>query len=194
MVITSAPWSSSSEGSSGHALIQVTIPLLKKLVDGDLEIAQRLSSNKLTPYLTGPECIPVWKRRLTQIEASPADAPWVTRLIKDNYTGALVGRAGFHGPPDERGMIEVGYSIDPEVRRKGHAKAALQILLDVARRNERVKVLRASVGSENVASRGLVDQLGFEVVGKQWDDEDGLEIVLELPVDGSVWPGTFRYH
>jgi RimJ/RimL family protein N-acetyltransferase len=80
-------------------------------------------------------------------------------------------------------MVEVGYAIEPAERRKGHAKAALGILLDVTRRDERVKTVRASVGTQNVASRALVDSMGFKEVGEQWDDEDGLEVVLEIAVD-----------
>lgn len=81
-------------------------------------------------------------------------------------------------------MVEVGYSIDPKERRRGHAKAALRILLDVARRDDRVKTVRASVGPDNLLSRGLVEKEGFEEVGEQWDGEDGLEIVFEVSVEG----------
>lgn len=81
-------------------------------------------------------------------------------------------------------MVEVGYAIDPAERSKGHAKAALGILLDVARRCEKVRTVRASIGTQNVASRALADSMGFKEVGDQWDDEDGLEAVLEIYVDG----------
>ena len=37
----------------------------------------------------------------------------------------VVGRAGFHGPPDAGGMVEVGYAVDPDFRRRGNAIAAL---------------------------------------------------------------------
>ncbi len=127
--------------------------------------------------------------RTAQLEREPADAIWVTRLLaleSDAGGGgsggqAVVGRAGFHGrPDDERGMVEVGYSIDPLHRRRGHARAALEIMLAVARADERVKVVRASVGPWNEASRALVASFGFAERGEQWDDEDGREIIYEL--------------
>jgi hypothetical protein len=36
------------------------------------------------------------------------------------------------------------------------------------------------VGPDNLASLALVGQYGFVKVGEQWDDEDGLEIILEV--------------
>jgi ribosomal-protein-alanine N-acetyltransferase len=185
MTITAAPWSSSVNGTSGRLLFQLPLPVLTALANGDLDTANSLSKLELTPYLISPECTGVWKMRRDQVELDPLDAVWVTRLVIDSETKAVVGRAGFHGPPNENGMVEVGYSIDTAERRKGHAKAALNILLDVARRDERIKVVRASVRPDNIASRSLIDKAGFREVGDQWDEEDGLEIVLEISVDGT---------
>ena len=80
-------------------------------------------------------------------------------------------------------MVEVGYSIDPLYRRRGYARAALLTLIDAARHDPRVSTVRASIRPDNVPSRNLVDQYGFRVVGEQWDEEDGLETVLELNVE-----------
>jgi ribosomal-protein-alanine N-acetyltransferase len=76
-------------------------------------------------------------------------------------------------------MVEVGYSIDPQYRRQGYGKAALRILIEIAR-GEGVKVVRATVGVENGVSRGMVVKEGFVEKGEQWDDVDGREIVWEL--------------
>lgn len=94
----------------------------------------------------------------------------------------MVGRAGYHGPPDEAGMVEIGYSIDPLHRRRGHARGALLILLATAKTHPGVAVVRATVRPDNFASRRLLDQYGFREVGEQWDDDDGLETILEAPV------------
>jgi RimJ/RimL family protein N-acetyltransferase len=78
-------------------------------------------------------------------------------------------------------MVEVGYAVDPEHRRQGYARAALLLLLDRAAREPAVRVVRATIGPANTPSRRLVEQHGFVVVGEQVDDEDGLEIVYEVP-------------
>jgi ribosomal-protein-alanine N-acetyltransferase len=118
--------------------------------------------------------------RSRQIADTPTDAPWVTRFVVVPGDDAPVGLAGFHGPPDEAGMVEVGYRIDPKQRRRGYARQALETLLAVARAHPDVHVVRATISPDNDASRSLVEGYGFEVVGEQWDDEDGLEIVFEV--------------
>jgi ribosomal-protein-alanine N-acetyltransferase len=178
----SEEWVSSAPSASGRQLIQVPLPVLEALANGDLESANSLSPHDHTPYLISKECRGVWGMRRDQVTADPGDGVWVTRLLVDTETGGIVGRAGFHGPPDQVGMLEVGYAIDPLFRRQGHARAALKILLEVAAGDSRVNVVRASVRPDNLASRALIDQYGFHVVGEQWDDEDGLEVILEVSV------------
>lgn len=135
----------------------------------------------LTPYLTSSVCARLWRLRYDQVNAQPADAAWVTRLVLAPGVTGAVGLAGFHGRPDPDGMVEVGYRIDPRHRRRGYARAALETLLALAGEHPAVRVVRASVSPGNTASRSLVDQYGFVEVGEQWDDEDGLETVLERP-------------
>jgi RimJ/RimL family protein N-acetyltransferase len=136
----------------------------------------------LTPWLAGAECRSVWRLRAVQVSADRATARWVTRVIWDPARGVAVGRAGFHGPPDAVGMVEVGYAIDPAFRRQGYARAALRALLGWAAAEPGVTTVRASVGPDNAASRELVLAHGFVEVGEQMDDEDGPEIVYERPV------------
>lgn len=183
MTITGEPWTSSAAEASNHQLVQLSLPVLDALARNDLDSARKLSNNPaISPYIASDECSSVWKRRAEQIQASPDDAIWVTRMVVDMASGAVVGRAGFHGPPDEKGMVEVGYSIDPLCRRKGHARAALKIMLGMAAGDSRVKVVRASIQPTNTPSNNLVAQYGFTEVGEQWDEEDGLEKIFEVAV------------
>jgi ribosomal-protein-alanine N-acetyltransferase len=153
--------------------------VLEQLAGADLEKANRLSDLELTEYQVGDECRGVWQMRHAQLENDPGSAPWVTRFVVETACGAVVGRAGFHGPPDERGMVEVGYAIDPSHRRRGHARSTLEVLLGVAASRPEVSVVRATVSPDNQASRALIQQYGFLEVGEQWDEEDGLEIIFE---------------
>lgn len=111
----------------------------------------------------------------------------------DSRSGLVVGRGGFHGPPDENGLVEVGYSVDPMHRRKGYARAALRAMLEVAHRDVRIRTLRVTIGPDNEASTALVIGEGLERVGEQWDDEDGREIVFEICVQGGVAEVMFSF-
>jgi ribosomal-protein-alanine N-acetyltransferase len=178
MTITSEPWVHPDPQRSKLRLVEVPCAVLHALARGE-----DAAGYPLTPYLLGPECAGLWRMRSRQIADAPADAPWVTRfvIIADDETP--VGLAGFHGPPDDVGMVEVGYRIDPGQRRKGYARQALETLLAVARAHPEVRVVRATISPNNHVSRSLVEGYGFDEVGEQWDDEDGLEIIFEVAVD-----------
>ena len=79
-------------------------------------------------------------------------------------------------------MVEIGYSIGPEFQPSG-----LWPLL--CGRIDRLRLAaaggdtscRASISPENVGSLRIVKSLRFQHVGEQWDEEDGLEHIYELP-------------
>ena len=102
--------------------------------------------------------------------------------VSRTSTPIVVGRVGFHGKPDARGMVEVGYEIDPTERRKGHGKAALRIMVHIAREVEGAKILRACVMPEVWISRRIVQNEGLKYIGQKVDARRGLGDVFEMDV------------
>ncbi|HST68001.1 MAG TPA: GNAT family N-acetyltransferase [Mycobacteriales bacterium] len=182
MSVTSEPWRHPDPGRSDLRLVMIAAADVHALARG-------ASRRPLTPYLLGAECAGLWRMRSRQLAGSPGDGPWVTRFVVVPGHAAPVGLAGFHGPPDGAGMVEIGYRIDPEHRRRGYARQSVEILLAVARAHPDVRVVRATIGPDNHASRSLVAGYGFTEVGSQWDEDDGLEIILEVPA-GTERPGS----
>ena len=183
MTVTEIPW---THDGRGLQLVHVPSPVLHALGDDDATLAMELAPNLLTPYLLGEECQGLWRYRSKQIAENPNDSAWITRIAVDTRTSTPVGLAGFHGRPDARGMVEMGYRIDPAFRRKGYARTALEILLDVASRESEVHIVRATISPDNVASRNLITQYRFHEVGEQWDEEDGLETIFEVSASRSA--------
>lgn len=177
MTVSSDPWQHPNRQRSALSLTQIPTSILHSLASGTIIPEETC---RLTPYLIGPECAGLWRMRSEQLTDTPDDAPWVTRFVLVPGETAPVGLAGFHGRPDANGMVEVGYRIDPDHRRKGYARQSLEILLAIAQADADVKVVRATISPENVASRALVEGYGFREIGEQWDEEDGLELILEL--------------
>ena len=171
-------------------ILQLDAAALRGLADGDQAAAERTSPVPLSPYLAGPDCRRVWEIRAEQVIEDPSSVVWVTGIVWDAERGLAVGRAGFHGPPDADGMVEVGYSIDPRFRRLGYARAALRALLARAEAEPDVRTFRATISPDNVASRDLVLAHGLTVVGEQVDDEDGLEIIYEVAVGTGPAPAA----
>ena len=151
------------------------------LVDGDLTAASAVAGVELTDYFTSDGCTWLWRLRLAQMASDPTSRGWVARAVVDAESGAVVGHAGFHGPPDASGMVEVGYSVDPRHRRRGYARALLAELLHRAGEEPGVSTVRATVSPDNVASLATLVGSGFVQVGEQQDEIDGLELVFERP-------------
>jgi RimJ/RimL family protein N-acetyltransferase len=160
-------------------IVHLSAPVFRALAEGDLAAANAVSPVPLSAYLAGPEGRGTWKRRSEQVGQDPSSAEWVTGVIWDEQRQVAVGRAGFHGPPDSSGMVEIGYAVDPSYRRRGYARAALEALLQRAAREPRVQTVRVTISPDNTASYDLASQYGFAEVGEQWDEEDGLEIIYE---------------
>jgi ribosomal-protein-alanine N-acetyltransferase len=175
--ISRDPWSLPRSTKPEVRLDMVPPDLLHLRAQGD-EVG--LPGQYRWPYLLSAEARRIWQVRSAQIREAADAAPWITRVVMDPSIGRPVGMAGFHGPPDETGMVEVGYQIDPQQRRRGYARRALEILLAVAHDSPGVRVVRATISPDNVASLALVADYGFIRTGEQWDEEDGVEIVFEV--------------
>jgi ribosomal-protein-alanine N-acetyltransferase len=115
------------------------------------------------------------------VRADPAAKAWVVRAVVVEPEG-VVGHAGFHGPPDADGPVEVHYTVLPHLRGRGYAKAALRALVAEATAAPSVRFVRASVRPGNAASLAVVRGAGFVQVGQHVDETDGLELVHELAV------------
>jgi len=173
------------DGSTSAAIPDVRIVHLNgtafgALAQGDLAAAEAASPIPLSAYLAGPQCRGLWRRRSEQYDQDPASAAWVTGIVWDERQSLAVGAAGFHGPPDNSGMVEIGYRVDPAHRRRGYARAALEALLARAARESEVHRVRVSIRPDNLPSSNLALQYGFRQIGEQCDDEDGLELVYKL--------------
>jgi RimJ/RimL family protein N-acetyltransferase len=123
--------------------------------------------------------------RARQLRLHPDDAPWLLRPIllrAADSSLATIGYLNFHSRPDERGMVEVGYTLLPEARGNGYAIEAVGAAFDWATRVHGIHRFRAAVAPDNERSLNLIAKLGFRQTGDQWDDEDGLELVFELEV------------
>ena len=151
------------------------------LAEADLDAANRTAPVRLTPFLVERARVSTWLFRRDQVAEDPTVAGWVTGVIWADDVDQVVGQAGYHGPPDRNGMVEVGYAVDPAFRRRGYARAAVQALIDRATHEPDVRTVRASVSPDNAASLALIAPFGFVQVGEQWDEEDGLELVFERP-------------
>ena len=164
------------------SLVPMTSSCLRALLDDDLTAAGRELDLVLPPFFLQEAWL--WRIRQDQMWRDPSTTGRLVHAVINDQR-RVVGHAGFHGPPDEHGVVEVGYTVVPEQRGRGHAAAALRALLGCASKDDRVRTVRATVSPDNAPSLHIVRAAGFQQVGQQWDDEDGLELVFERPVRDS---------
>jgi RimJ/RimL family protein N-acetyltransferase len=136
-------------------LLPLSAAAFSALAADDLAAADRLSPVSLSAYFAGSDWRSVWRRSARQLAQSPSDTAWVTQVIGDVDRRLAVGRAGHHGPPDDAGMVQIGYVVDPAFRRRGYARAALRALLEPARPEPAVHTVRLTIGPDDTPSRLL---------------------------------------
>jgi RimJ/RimL family protein N-acetyltransferase len=85
--------------------------------------------------------------------------PFASYEIVDEL-GRTVGGAGFHGPPDQGGVVEIGYGIAPSVRNRGFAKSAIKELIAIAV-SQGASLIVARTDPENRPSRRALEWSGF---------------------------------
>ncbi len=128
--------------------------------------------------------------RIRQLKEAPALDRWLLHaMVLAKADGGelprtMVGHCGYHGAPDESGMVEIGYRVAPPFQRRGYAIEAVRGLIANAFAHPEVTRVRASIRPDNEPSLSLTAKLGFVRVGEQMDEVDGLEYVFDLERPG----------
>ena len=135
------------------------------------------------------EISPEWLR---MVQSSNEANPWIhgfsVQLVPHQHSGdsekandsVAIGRIGFKGPPDESGMVEIAYGIEPEYQGKGYATEATIALSEYALGYAEVDVVRAHTLPKQSASTRVLEKCGFAHLGVVADPEDGAVWRFEL--------------
>jgi RimJ/RimL family protein N-acetyltransferase len=138
---------------------------LALLVESTEAVLARIAA---MPPADQAEVSPAW---LAQLRAAPAPTPWLHGVaLVERSTGAVVGSAGFKGPPDAEGVVELAY----EHQGRGYAREAARALTEYALGAGGARCVRAHTRLDNAASARVLVACGFAPVGEVVDPEDGL--------------------
>jgi len=126
------------------------------------------------PDALTPDQFPAYVRRLHDQSFGkglpeghiPSKEFWI--VDQDGFAGRIIlGLTYIPGPT--RFGNHVGYAVRPSKRRKGYATMALSLLLNEARELG-VQVLMPTCGSDNLASRNVIEKNGGVLVKSETDD------------------------
>jgi ribosomal-protein-alanine N-acetyltransferase len=133
----------------------------------------------LREFYTSGEVSPAW---LAALRSATVTDPWRHGFfIVDSQRRRIVGTAGFKGPPDADGVVEIAYGVAPEYQGRGYATEAANALVEFALTDPDVKTVRAHTLPEANASTRVLTKNGFRHLGEVIDPEDGLVWRWELP-------------
>ena len=137
-------------------------------------------TNPYKHLIEGPSPL---KHRIPRVQKDPNFAEIGLILAIAKNSRILIGSAGFHDFPDETGMIEIGFGIVPQMQGLGYGQELLIGMWRMIAKNPLVRVLRYTVSPENSSSLHIIRKMEFLQIGEQIDEEDGLELIFELPVE-----------
>ncbi len=101
-------------------------------------------------------------------------------LVFDKITGVLIGRAGIEVREscDSENQAELGFCITPARWRQGLAYEVCSKIIQLAREEYQLSSLIARCDFKNIASRNLLEKLGFKNVGYEPDGDLRYEMAL----------------
>ena len=130
------------------------------------------------PELMDREALEWAHKALTDNPASAGWLFWVFILTgRDGGQDAACGAGGFKGPPDDTGTVEIGYSVLREFRARGIASEALEALIAWAGRSRKVKRIIGHTLPDLMASRRVMEKVGFEEEACFFDPDEQLDVV-----------------
>jgi [ribosomal protein S5]-alanine N-acetyltransferase len=114
------------------------------------------------------------------LEAHADAAEWGFYYFVEAEAEQAIGAGGYKGAPNDAGMVEIGYSIVPERRRRGFAREAVDGLLAHAFADMRVTRVIAHTLVELEPSIAVLRSAGFSFVGQGHDPQEPAAIQYEI--------------
>ena len=106
---------------------------------------------------------------LDRLAGGPGNFGWWLYFIvlKDGQQRrTLIGSGGYKGPPSDDGVVEVGYGIVSDHRRRGYAVEATRGLIAKAFVESKVNRVIAETLPELIPSIGVLTKCGFRLIGE----------------------------
>ena len=154
-------------------LIPSTPATVRAALEGQGALASALGA--AVPATWPPEFLdpPALEWTLERLEGAPTADHWwlyfiVLRTTPEGRT--VIGTAGYKGPPDDEGTVEVGYGIVRDRQRRGYGSEAARALVGNAFSRSR-PYLRANAfgGKASLSRRRACSTAGAIVTSNAWD-------------------------
>jgi len=82
-------------------------------------------------------------------------------IILNKADRVAIGGIGFHGPPDEAGMVEIGYNIIPAYEGQGYATEMARRVIDWAFQTPGIERITVQCLDDNIDSIRVLEKVGM---------------------------------
>ncbi len=108
--------------------------------------------------------------QLEHVDAGIDRGPFGLYQVLVREAGDLViGDIGFHAPPDDLGVLSIGFGIVPAARHHGYAGEALRGVLDWALARPEVRVVCADTDLVHLDSQRVLVSAGMRLAADEGD-------------------------
>lgn len=150
-------------------IITFELEMIKALLEGPEQLA------KIVPYQVPAEYpMDVYKQffpyKIERFTQQPEENIW-EGLIIHNETQTIIGDIGYKGGPNDKGEINLGYSVLPRFQGNGYASEAAAAMVQWGLDQPGVRKITATCSLENAASIRVLQKAGLKQLR-----EDGQKI------------------
>lgn len=145
-------------------LVAATVETLRAELDDRERFAALLGAAVPPGWPPGEYDADAQRFFLERLEREPGSLGWWGwYVVRAETRPTLTGAAGFLGPPDADGVVEIGFSTCPEFRRCGYTREAVSALVGFAAKEARLVI--AHTGTENHGAIATLVRCGFADAG-----------------------------
>jgi ribosomal-protein-alanine N-acetyltransferase len=143
-------------------LLPAPLAFIRAMVEGQSGRAGAMLGVRLPrPWPDDPAFAEGLLVHLEAIERDLAEEPWRVWVIALRAQREAIGSTGFKGPPDRRGTLEIGWTVNRPHRGRGYATEAAAAMLAWGRAQPGVRRVIATIARENLASEALARRIGM---------------------------------
>lgn len=146
-------------------LIPITLEVTKSLMGGSSKEVEKLGIkiDEKWPTEDTKDILPIIYESLEKDKIPSGFETWMI-VKKDNMQ--VIGDIGFHGKPDEKGEVEVGYGLVENERGKGIGFESLKAIIDWVISQKSVKVIKAECLIDNKPSTRILEKVGMKEINR----------------------------
>jgi ribosomal-protein-alanine N-acetyltransferase len=147
-------------------LVPVTLDITQSLLGGknNDEIEKLgLKTDKYWPTQDTMDILPIINNALEK-DKTPSGFEFWMIVKKDNM--CVIGDIGFHGKPNEKGEVEVGYGLVELERGNGYGFESLKAIMEWLSSMDCVKIVKADCLINNKPSARVLEKVGLREVSR----------------------------